>query len=74
MILSELQSYLMAQHRASLAQMEVKFGVDAAALRGMLSRLIYKGRIHKVPAADRCHGCTTCSEESLEFYEWTLPQ
>ena len=70
MILSELQTYITEQHRVSLAQMELRFGIDANALRGMLNYLIHKGRIYKLPAPYRCHGCTVCSTESLEFYEW----
>ncbi|WP_031293315.1 FeoC-like transcriptional regulator [Leptolyngbya sp. Heron Island J] len=69
MILSELQNYIAEQHKVSLAQMELRFGIDANALRGMLSYLIHKGRVHKLPAPERCHGCTICSTESLEFYE-----
>ena len=74
MILKDLQTYLSEQHRASLAQMEVKFGIDADALRGMLQVLSAKGRVHPLPIPDRCHGCDICSQESLEFYEWVSPQ
>ena len=70
MILSELQDYIAEQHKVSLAQMEVRFKIDATALRGMLSYLIHKGRIHKLSTPHRCHGCDICSPESLEFYEW----
>ncbi|MEM9805764.1 MAG: FeoC-like transcriptional regulator [Cyanobacteria bacterium P01_D01_bin.56] len=69
MILSELQDYITEQRKVSLAQMELKFSVDATALRGMLNYLIQKGRIQKLPMPARCHGCIICSPESLEFYE-----
>ncbi|MEM1252728.1 MAG: FeoC-like transcriptional regulator [Cyanobacteria bacterium P01_H01_bin.21] len=74
MILSELQDYINDQNKVSLAQMEVKFSIDATALRGMLSYLIHKGRVHKLSTAQRCHGCDICSPESLEFYEWVLSE
>ncbi|MEM8613709.1 MAG: FeoC-like transcriptional regulator [Cyanobacteria bacterium P01_H01_bin.105] len=69
MILSELQNYIADQHKVSLAQIEVKFGIEATALRGMLSQLIRKRRVQKLPSPQRCHGCDICSQESLEFYE-----
>ncbi|NJN32706.1 MAG: sugar metabolism transcriptional regulator [Synechococcales cyanobacterium RM1_1_8] len=74
MILSELQNYLIEHHRVSLAQLEVKFGIDANALRGMINHLVHKGRLHKVTTPARCHGCSICSEASLEFYEWSSPE
>ncbi|MEQ8999023.1 MAG: FeoC-like transcriptional regulator [Coleofasciculus sp. B1-GNL1-01] len=46
------------------------FGIHADALRGMLNRLIRKGRVQKLPTPKRCHHCVDCSQESLEFYEW----
>jgi predicted transcriptional regulator len=70
MILNEIQNYLSHQGRASLAQMQVHFGIHADALRGMLNRLIRKGRVQKLPTPKRCHHCVDCSQESLEFYEW----
>ena len=70
MILSQLQDYIAEQHKVSLAQIEVKFGIEAAALRGMLSQLIRKRRVQKLPSPQRCHGCDVCSQESLEFYEY----
>ncbi|MGD1855220.1 MAG: FeoC-like transcriptional regulator [Leptolyngbyaceae cyanobacterium] len=74
MILKDLQDYISEQHKVSLAQIEVKFGIEAAALRGMLSQLIYKKRVQKSPLPHRCHGCLICSQESLEFYEWLSPR
>ncbi|MGD1898968.1 MAG: FeoC-like transcriptional regulator [Phormidesmis sp.] len=70
MILSELQAYIAEQKRVSLAQIAVKFGIDADALRGMLSCLIRKGRVQKLPIPSRCHGCIVCAQEAIEFYEW----
>lgn len=70
MILSQLQHYLAEQKKASLAQMETKFGIDATALQGMLNHLVHKGRVRKSPSLDCCHGCEICATKSLEFYEW----
>ena len=73
MILRDLQSYITEQNKVSLAQMELKFGIEAQALRGMLSHLIHKGRIQKLPTPASCHGCIVCSPESLEFYGCVSP-
>lgn len=69
MILQEIQDYIENHGRVSLAQMELKFGVDSTALRGMLSYLSRRGRIRSLPIPPRCHGCLVCARESLEFYE-----
>jgi putative ferrous iron transport protein C len=70
MILTEIQQYLSERGKASLEEMELHFRIDGNALRGMLNRLIRKGRIKKLSIPQRCHGCTCCILESLEFYEW----
>lgn len=70
MILSQLQSYLSEHDRASLAELRIHFHTDAEALRPMLKRLMSKGRVRQLPSASKCSGCCTCSEESLELYEW----
>lgn len=74
MILMELQDHLRAQRRASLAQLSVRFGAQPDALRGMLDRLVAKGRVHRLERPVRCSGCRICPDEELEFYEWsTVP-
>lgn len=74
MILTELQHYLKAQGRVSLAQIAIHFGIEADALRGMLQQLVQKDRVRKLPILERCHGCDTCSPEALEFYEWVTQE
>lgn len=69
MILLDLEAYLSTHGRVSLAQMELKFGIDSPALRGMLAHLVRKGRIRRLPIPERCHGCLLCAQEALEFYE-----
>ena len=70
MILIEIQRYLSEQGRVSLAQMELHFRIDADALRGIIEQLVRKGRVRKLPIPEHCHGCTECSTECIQFYEW----
>lgn len=70
MILKELQDFVLDYHRVSLAEMELHFHVDGDALRQMLSKLIQKERVRKVPTPEKCHGCTFCNPKMIEFYEW----
>ncbi len=70
MILKELQDFVIDYHRVSLAEMELHFHMDGGALRQMLSKLVNKGRVRKVPIPDKCHGCTFCNPDTIEFYEW----
>ena len=72
MILTDIQKYLESQGRASLAQMELKFRMDSNALRGMLNKLIRKGRVRKM-SGEKCGGCASCAPEAIEFYEWVTP-
>ncbi|MGF1480583.1 MAG: FeoC-like transcriptional regulator [Cyanophyceae cyanobacterium] len=73
MILKELQDFVLDYHRVSLAEMELHFHIDGDALRHMLNKLIYKGRVRKVPTPEKCHGCTFCNPDTIEFYEWVDP-
>ncbi|MGB6301767.1 MAG: FeoC-like transcriptional regulator [Rivularia sp. (in: cyanobacteria)] len=70
MILKELQNFIFNRRRVCLAEMELHFHIDGDALRQMLWKLIKKGRVHKVPTPEKCHGCTSCDPDTLEFYEW----
>ncbi|MDJ0742125.1 MAG: FeoC-like transcriptional regulator [Xenococcaceae cyanobacterium MO_167.B27] len=70
MILKELQDFVLDYHRVSLAEMELHFHMDGDALRQMLLKLIKKGRVRKLPIPDKCHGCTFCNPDTIEFYEW----
>ena len=70
MILKELQDFVLDYHRVSLAEMELHFHMDGGALRQMLSKLIKKGRVRQLPIPDKCHGCTFCNPDAIEFYEW----
>ncbi|MDJ0673840.1 MAG: FeoC-like transcriptional regulator [Calothrix sp. MO_167.B42] len=70
MILRELQEFILNYHRVSLREMELHFRMDGDALRQMLNKLIKKGRVRKLPASHKCHGCTSCNPDTNEFYEW----
>ena len=70
MILKQLQEFVLDYHRVSLAEMELHFHMDGGALRQMLSKLIKKGRVRQIPIPDKCHGCTFCNPDAIEFYEW----
>jgi hypothetical protein len=69
MLLEEIQNHIQQKGCASLAQLEMHFDIEAHALEGMLAHLIRKGRIQQLPTPERCHGCTSCSTASLQFYE-----
>lgn len=70
MILMELQDHLRTERRASLAQLSSRFGIEPGALRGMLDRLVAKGRVRRLDRPVRCSSCRVCPDEALEFYEW----
>ncbi len=69
MILTELQTYLAKRQKVSLAELENHFRIDADALRGMLNRLVRKGRIRQ-HITEKCGGCTHCDQQVFEVYEW----
>lgn len=69
MILTDIQTYLVQQGKVSLAELAIKFKLDANALRPMLKRLIRKGRIRQMECK-KCSGCHSCAPEAIEFYEW----
>lgn len=73
MILMDLQEHLRTERRASVGQLSARFGVEPGALRGMLDRLVAKGRVRRLERPSRCSGCRICPEEALEFYEWASP-
>ena len=70
MILQELQQFFVIHKKVSLADLQLHFRIDADALRGMLNRLIRKGRIRKMGDSKKCGGCHSCADEAIEFYEW----
>jgi len=71
MILSELRNYMQARRRVSLVDMVNRFNVDPEALRGMLDRLVSKGRIEKIQQNNSCaKTCSKCDVNSLEIYQW----
>lgn len=70
MILKELQQFFAQHKKASLADLQLRFRIDADALRGMLNRLIRKGRVRKMEDSKKCGGCHSCPDEAIEFYEW----
>ncbi|NJK75996.1 MAG: sugar metabolism transcriptional regulator [Oscillatoriales cyanobacterium RU_3_3] len=70
MILSEIQQFIAANKRASIADLKLHFRTDGDALRRMLDRLVRKGRISKMPEAKKCGGCCSCSDDATEIYVW----
>ena len=71
MILTELQSYLAKKEKASMAELETHFHTDPNALRGMLTKLVHKGRVRILNLeTQKCSGCDRCDTELFEFYEW----
>ncbi|MEB3829193.1 FeoC-like transcriptional regulator [Phormidium sp. CCY1219] len=70
MILSDIQTYLSQQGKASLAELSVHFRIDADALRPMLAKLVRKHRLRKIEQPQKCCGCSACTAESLIVYEW----
>ncbi len=71
MILSDLRSYLKEQKRVALKDVEMRFNIDADALRGMLSKWITKGYVRRLPSGTSCSsGCCKCDPALTELYEW----
>jgi putative ferrous iron transport protein C len=71
MILSELRDYLQQQRRVALKDMELRFNIDADALRGMLAKWVNKGVVKKLPTGTLCDsGCCQCDPALTEIYEW----
>ena len=71
MILSDLRGYLQEQKRVALKDMEMRFNIDADALRGMLSKWISKGYVRRLPSGTSCSsGCCKCDPALTELYEW----
>lgn len=71
MILSELRRYLEVHQRASLIDLAHHFDIEADALRGMLAKLITKGRVEQLPMeVSSCSGCCKCDSASVEIYQW----
>jgi putative ferrous iron transport protein C len=71
MILSDLRGYLKEQKRVALKDMEMRFNIDADALRGMLSKWITKGYVRKLSSGTACGtGCCKCDPALTELYEW----
>ena len=69
-MLRSVQAYIADRGTVSVADLSVHFHTDREALRPMLAKLHRKGRIRKLPASEKCTGCTCCSGESLELYAW----
>jgi hypothetical protein len=71
MIFSDLRDYLQDKRRATLNDLVLHFGMDAAALRGMLAKWISKGKVRLSPAGNQCGtSCCKCDPLLTEIYEW----
>ncbi len=69
-MLIEIKRYLVGRGPVSLTEIACKLAADPDALRPMLKLWIGKGKIRRVKLAGRCHGCTSCAPQDLEFYQW----
>ena len=68
-MLIKINEFLAARGQATVMEMSQYFGISIEVLRGMLTHLVYKGRI--VYEEVGCSkGCTSCSPEQLELYRW----
>jgi hypothetical protein len=69
-ILAEVRDYLARRGRAPLADLTIKFDVDAQAMRAMLDHWIRKDRVRRIEAGPNpCGSCCSCADK-LEIYEW----
>jgi len=65
----DLQQYLRQHQTTTLDELARHFAIAPDALRGMLVKLVQKGRVRKLETK-RCSKCHSCTPESLELYEW----
>jgi DeoR/GlpR family transcriptional regulator of sugar metabolism len=71
MILRNIRDYLRQHQRVALRDMALHFNMDENALRGMLTQWERKGKLRKLPSGATCGGgCSACSPETIELYEW----
>lgn len=70
MILTDIQTYLAEHHQVALIDLENHFHLDANVLRGMLQKLIHKGRVRKLEMNQKCGHCNDCAPDCLELYQW----
>lgn len=69
---SELSNYLRERNRASLADIAMRFDVEASAARGVLDLLIEKKRVREV-SLGMCGangGCSCAAERELTVFEY----
>jgi hypothetical protein len=69
-LLSRLSNYLEERGRATLGDIALGLEAQPGALQAMLGFLERKGCVRRLPAANRCDGCTRCPAAMLEVYEW----
>jgi hypothetical protein len=71
MILTEIEQYMRQQRRSTLLELSQHFGIEQAALRGMLDQWVCKGKMRKVNVLSKCQKtCDQCNASELQFYEW----
>ena len=71
MILSDLRSYLKAQHRVALIDLVNHFDIEADAIRGMLGKWVSKGKVKQLSMEKGCGtSCCKCDPTLTEIYEW----
>lgn len=70
-MLTDLKTYLMTNHRASINELALRFEMAPDAVRGMLDHWIRKGKVARVAAdAAKCGGCCACDTKDAEYYQW----
>ena len=69
-MLRDVQSYIESHGIVTVFDLSLRFHVDSQTLQPMLNKLSRKGRIRKLPAPEKCAGCTCCPHTNLEIYQW----
>ena len=69
-MLRNVQSYIKSHGVVSVLDLSLHFHIDSQTLQPMLNKLSRKGRIRKLPAPEKCAGCTCCPHTNLEIYQW----
>ena len=71
MILNRIMNYFKLNKRGSVKDMAVVLDIEPEALRAMLVRLESRGKVRRLAAGTLCGGgCSKCSPETIELYEW----
>lgn len=70
MLIDRLRDTLQQHERASVQDLSLALGMAPEALRGLLTTLERKGRVHKLTAQTHCGDCCKCNADALDVYAW----